>query len=122
MTKIREALSGLTQEQVQILLKGVPTRPLQLDEKAQATASLDRAVHTFLWDALDDSTRKLYLTIREDPTAAPDGIWARIFQRPLHFWHGNSNPQQACRNGTPSVFVISKMYDCDILTSSTTEF
>ena len=79
LTKIREALSGLTQEQVQILLKGVPTRPLQLDEKAQATASLDRAVHKFLWDALDDSTRKLYLTIREDPTAAPDGIWARIF-------------------------------------------
>ena len=79
LTKIREALSGLTQEQVQILLKGVPTRPLQLDEKAQATASLDRAVHKFLWDALDDSTRKLYLTIREDPTAAPDGTWARIF-------------------------------------------
>jgi hypothetical protein len=79
LTKIREALSGLTQEQVQILLKGVPTRPLQLDEKAQATASLDRAAHKFLCDALDDSTRKLYLTIREDPTAAPDGTWARIF-------------------------------------------
>ena len=52
LTKIREALSGLSQEQVQILLKGVPTRPLQLDEKAQATASLDRAVHTFLWLSL----------------------------------------------------------------------
>jgi hypothetical protein len=85
LTKIREALSGLSQEQVQILLKGVPTRPLQLDEKAQATASLDRAVNTFLWDALDDSSRKLYLTIREDPTAAPDGTWARIFSgvRPI---------------------------------------
>jgi len=85
LTKIREALSGLTQEQVQILLKGVPTRPLQLDEKAQATASLDRAVNTYLWVALDDSTRKLYLTIREDPTAAPDGTWARIFSgvRPI---------------------------------------
>jgi hypothetical protein len=79
LTKIREALSGLTQEEVQILLKGVPTRPLQMDEKAQATASLDRAVNDYLWDALDDSTRKLYLTIREDPTAAPDGTWIRIF-------------------------------------------
>ena len=68
LTKIREALSGLSQEQVQILLKGVPTRPLQLDEKAQATASLDRAVNTSLWDALDDSSRKLYLTPRSNVT------------------------------------------------------
>ena len=82
LTKIREALSGLSQEEMQLLLKGVPTaRPLQLDEKATATASLNHAVTEYLWDALDDSTRKLYLSIEEDPTAAPDGVWTRIFFR-----------------------------------------
>jgi hypothetical protein len=86
LTKIREALSGLSQEEMQLLLKGVPAaRPLQMDEKAAATASLDQAVRTYLWDALDDSTRKLYLSIESDPTAAQDGVWGRIFSgvRPI---------------------------------------
>ena len=49
LTKIREALSGLSQEEMQLLLKGVPTaQPLQLDEKDTATAALDQAVRTFL--------------------------------------------------------------------------
>ena len=81
LTKIREALSGLSQEELQLLVKGVAvTQPLQIDEKAAATAALDQAVRTFLWDALDDSTRKLYLSIESDPTVAQDGVWTRIFQ------------------------------------------
>ena len=43
------------------------------------TASLDQAVRTYLWDALDDPTRKLYLSIESDPTAAQDGVSGRIF-------------------------------------------
>jgi hypothetical protein len=68
------------------LVKGVTvTRPLQIDEKAAATAALDHAVRVYLYDALDDSTRKLYLSMESDPTAAQDGVWTRIFSgiRPL---------------------------------------
>ena len=62
LTKIREALSGLSQEELQLLVKGVAvTRPLQIDEKAAATAALDHAVRAFVYDTLDDPTRKLYL-------------------------------------------------------------
>ena len=86
LSKIREALAGLSQEYLQSLVKGTSvTRPLQLDDRAVATTALDLTVKKCLFDMLDDSTRKLYLTIREDPTAAPDGTWARIFSgvRPM---------------------------------------
>ena len=75
LAKIREALSGFSQEELQLLVKGTAvTRPLQIDEKAAATAALDNAVRAFVYDTLDDSTRKLYLSIESDPTAAQDGV------------------------------------------------
>ena len=56
LTKIREALSGLSQEELQLLVKGTAvTRPLQVDEKAVAIAALDQAVRVHLYDTLDDS-------------------------------------------------------------------
>ena len=71
LTKIREALSGLSQEELQLLVKGTAVmRPLQVDDKAVATAALDQAVRVHLYDALDASTRKLYLSVESDPTAA----------------------------------------------------
>ena len=81
LTKISEAFSGLSQEELQVLAKGTAvTRPLQVDDKAVATAALDQAVRVHLYDTLDDSTRKLYLSVESDPTAAQDGVWTRIFQ------------------------------------------
>ena len=80
LAKIREALRGLSQEELQLLVKGTSvTRPLQVDDKAAASAALDQAVRDHLYDTLDDSTRKLYLSIESDPTAAQDGVWTRIF-------------------------------------------
>jgi hypothetical protein len=82
LAKIREALSGFSQEELQLLVKGTAvTRPLQVDDKAVATAALDQAVRVHLYDTLDDSTRKLYLSVESDPTAAQDGVWTRIFFR-----------------------------------------
>ena len=55
------------------------TRPLQLDDRAAATAALDLAVKDYLYDMLDDSTRKLCSTVTLDPLNAEDGVWNRIF-------------------------------------------
>ena len=45
LSKIREALAGLSQEDLQLLVKGTSTsRPLQVDDKAAASAALDLAV------------------------------------------------------------------------------
>ena len=56
LTKIREALSGLSQEELQLLVKGVAvTRLLQIDEKAAATAALDHAVRVYLYDTPADT-------------------------------------------------------------------
>jgi hypothetical protein len=65
---------------LQLLVKGTSTsRPLQVDDKAAASAALDLAVKDHLFDVLDDSTRKLYLSIESDPSNVDDGVWNRIF-------------------------------------------
>ena len=52
LSKIREALKGLSQEDLQSLVKGTSvTRPLQLDDRAAATAALDLTVTEYLFDA-----------------------------------------------------------------------
>ena len=51
LSKIREALAGLLQEDLQSLVKGKSgTRPLQLDDRAAATAALDLAVKDYVYD------------------------------------------------------------------------
>ena len=56
-------------------MKGTSTsRPLQVDDKAAASAALDLAVRDHLFDVLDDSTRKLYSSIASDPAYAEDGV------------------------------------------------
>ena len=58
LSMIREALKGLSQEDLQSLVKGTSvTWPLQVDDRAAATAALDLAVKEYLFDILDDSTR-----------------------------------------------------------------
>jgi hypothetical protein len=80
LSKIREALAGLSQEDLQLLVKGTSTsRPLQVDDKAAASAALDLAVKDHLFDVLDDSTRKLYLSIESDPSNVDEYVWNRIF-------------------------------------------
>ena len=80
LAKIREALQGLSQEDLQLLVKGTSvSRPLQADDKAAASAALDLAVRAHLYDVLDNSTRKLYQSIASDPSNVEDGVWARIF-------------------------------------------
>ena len=75
LAKIREALKGLSQEDLQALVKGTPvTRPLQVDNKAAASAALDLAVRVYLHDILDDSTRKLYHSVASDPSNVEDGV------------------------------------------------
>ena len=81
LSKIREALAGLSQEDLQLLVKGTSTsRPLQVEDKAAASAALDQAVRNHLYDTLDDSTRNLYLSVASDPTTVQEGVWTRIFQ------------------------------------------
>ena len=79
LSKIREALKGLLQEDLQSLVKGTSAaRPLQVDDRAAATAALDLTVKEYLYDILDDSTCKLYSTVALDPLNAEDGVWNRI--------------------------------------------
>ena len=80
LSKIREALKELSEEDLQSLVKGTPvTRPLQLDDRAAATAALDLTVKEYLYGMFDDSTRKLYYTVALDPLNAEDAVWNRIF-------------------------------------------
>ena len=80
LSKIREALAGLSQEDLQSLVKGTSvTRPLQLDDRAAATAALDLAFKDYLYDLLDDFTRKSYSTVTLDPLNAEEGVWNRLF-------------------------------------------
>ena len=73
-------MAGLSQEDLQSLVKGMSvTRPLQVDDRAAATAALDLAVKEYLFDILDDSTRELYNSVASDPLNAEDGVWNRIF-------------------------------------------
>ena len=71
LSRIRRA-AGLSQEDLQ-------SRPLQLDGRAAATAALDLTVKEYLFDMLDNSTRKLYSTVALDSLNAEDGAWNRIF-------------------------------------------
>ena len=78
LSKIREALKRLSQEDFRSLVKGTSaTRPLQVDDRAAATAALDLTVKEYLFDILDDSTRKLYTSVALDPLE--DGVWNRTF-------------------------------------------
>ena len=80
LPKIREALKGLSQEDLQSLVKGTSvTWPLQVDDRAAASAALDLTVREYLFDVLDDSTRKLYNSVASDPSNVEDGVWNRIF-------------------------------------------
>ena len=80
LSKIREALKELSEEDLQSLVKGTPvTRPLQLDDRAAAAAALDLTVKECLFDMLDDSTRKLYSIVVLDLLNAENGVWNRIF-------------------------------------------
>ena len=50
-----------------------------MDDKVAATVALDSMVKEYLYDLLDDSTRKLYSTVALNLLNAEDGVWNRIF-------------------------------------------
>ena len=50
-----------------------------LDDRAAASAELNLTVREYLFDILDDSTRKLYNSVASDPLNVEDGVWDRIF-------------------------------------------